>query len=163
MTVVQSAVYYQGLPCSFGLRNSDCKGPSIWFTSCSYLSNHSVRPRALWKGPLSSWKRSLLSGQTCFQDKGQNNFVFVFAITLPFNEKVDPNHDIKMPSTAKQSHWISSVQVSSLQACTSDEGWLIWLYRYFPLVCRPVLMAFAPLNLQRFVVMVSALIISLSV
>ena len=34
--------------CSIGLRSGDCKGHSIWFTSFSYSSNHSVTPRALW-------------------------------------------------------------------------------------------------------------------
>ncbi len=32
--------------CSIRLRSGDCEGHSIWFTPCSYSSNHSVTPHA---------------------------------------------------------------------------------------------------------------------
>jgi len=72
--------------CSAGLRSSDCEGHSIWFTSFSYSSNHSVTPRVLWMGALSSWKRPLPSGKKCFIIGWRwwlRTTLYWFAVTLP--------------------------------------------------------------------------------
>ena len=45
---------------SIGLESDDIDGHSIWLTSFSCSSNHSVTARALWIGALSSWRRPLL-------------------------------------------------------------------------------------------------------